>query len=132
MKLVHDASGRIVATATDDYTGPDPWIVAPEGFQVDHVQRFRVVGGALAQAVPSVVTRAQGKAALIAAQHWTAVQDFVDAIEDNTERAMAEVALHDTLEWRRDSAFLAAAALALGMSPADVDALFIAASEIHL
>lgn len=82
--------------------------------------------------VPVSVTRAQGKAALIGAQLWSAVLAFVAEIEDNTQRALAEVALHDTLEWRRDSPFLAAAAQALGMSPADLDALFITASEIHL
>lgn len=82
--------------------------------------------------VPASVTRAQGKAALIGAALWEPAQAFVAGIEDDTQRALAEVALHDTLEWRRDSPFLAAAAQALGMSPADLDALFITASEIHL
>ncbi|RYF80355.1 MAG: hypothetical protein EOO29_14195 [Comamonadaceae bacterium] len=132
MKLVHDTEGRIVATATMDYAGPDLWIDAPEGFDIDQSPRWRVVDGGLVLAVPQAVSRAQGKAALIGAQKWGPALAFVAAIEDSTQRALAGVALHDTLEWRRDSAFLAAAAQALGMSPADLDALFIAASEIHL
>ena len=46
--------------------------------------------------------------------------------------ALAEVALNDTQEWRRDSPFLNAAAAALGLSTEQLDALFVAAREIQL
>ena len=82
--------------------------------------------------VPQSVSRAQGKAALIGAGLWADVLAFVEAIEDPTEKALAEVALHDTTEWRRDSPFLSQAATSLGMSEADLDDLFMAASEIVL
>lgn len=82
--------------------------------------------------VPQVVSRAQGKAALIQAGLWGHVTTFVASIEDDTERALAEVALNDTQEWRRDSAFLAGAAQALGLDDAALDALFIAAAGVQL
>lgn len=83
-------------------------------------------------AVPQQITRAQGKAALIMQGHWQAVLDYVASIQDPTQRALAEVALHDTLTWERSSPFLNAAVAGLGMTDEQLDALFIQASEITL
>lgn len=85
-----------------------------------------------APAVPESVTRAQGKAALIGAGMWTAVLDYVAGIEDATQKALAEVALNDTLEWRRDSPFLSACAAGMGLTSEQLDALFIDAKQITL
>ena len=81
---------------------------------------------------PRSITRAQGKAVLIQSGLWDGVLQFVSAIPDPTERALAEVALHDTQEWRRESPFLTAAAAALGLSSEQLDAVFATASEIEL
>lgn len=82
--------------------------------------------------VPYSVTRAQGKAALIQASLWSSVLAFVESIEDPTEKALAEVALNDTLDWRRDSPFLSQAAAAIGLSSEQLDDLFTAAAQIAL
>lgn len=82
------------------------------------------------QPVPSEVSRAQGKAALIAAGLWPSVLAYVNAIADPTDKALAEVALNDTQDWRRDSLFLNSAATALGMTSAQLDQLFVDASGV--
>ena len=82
--------------------------------------------------VPASVSRAQGKAALIGAELWPAVLAYFADISDPKQRALAEVALHDTLEWRRDSPFLAVCAVTLGLSESDLDNLFITAAGITL
>lgn len=82
--------------------------------------------------VPETVTRAQGKAALIQAGMWAAVLAYIGSIEDPTEKALAEVALNDTLDWRRSSPFLNAAAAALGMTEMMLDDLFRQAATIEL
>lgn len=82
--------------------------------------------------VPQSVARAQGKAALIMAGLWQPVLDFVAAIADPTERALADVALNDTQEWHRDSPFLGSARAGLGLTDEQLDELFIAASKIRL
>lgn len=82
--------------------------------------------------VPASVSRAQGKLALIQAGLWPQVQAFVAGIEDATQRALAEVALNDTTEWRRASTFLAQCAQALGLSERQLDDLFTAAAEVQL
>lgn len=82
--------------------------------------------------VPQTVSRAQGKAALIQAGKWDAVTAFVNAIADPEQKALADVALNDTQDWRRDSPFLIQAAGAIGLSSNDLDDLFTAAAEIIL
>ena len=81
---------------------------------------------------PKSVTRARCKAALIQAGYWQGVLAIVASIEDETQRALAEVALHDTLEWQRSSPFLNAAAAGMGITAEQLDALFVAAGEIQL
>jgi len=81
---------------------------------------------------PPVITRAQGKAALITAGLWNDVLAYVAAIPDATQKALAEVALHDTQTWQRSSPFLAAAAQALGLSDEQLDELFATAALIEL
>jgi hypothetical protein len=82
--------------------------------------------------VPQQVTRAQGKAALIQAGLWGDVEDYVDGIEDPTEKALALVALNDTTHWQRTSPFLNAAAAALGLTDEQLDDLFRQAAKIEL
>ena len=81
---------------------------------------------------PASVSRAQGKLALIGAGLWPAAIAFVEGITDPTQRAYAEVALHDTQEWRRDSPFLASAAAALDLTEEQLDTLFITAGGLQL
>lgn len=83
-------------------------------------------------AVPQQITRAQGKAALIMQGYWQEVLDYVASIQDSTQRALADVALHDTLTWERSSPFLNTAAAGLSMTDEQLDALFVQASAITL
>ena len=86
----------------------------------------------LKPAVPQSVSRAQGKAALIMAGKWDSVLQYVAGIADPAEKALAEVALNDTLDWRRDSQFLNTASAAIGLTSAQLDDLFVTASAIAL
>ena len=133
MKLIIQ-NNRIAATATDDYTGPDEYITAPPDFDATRMGEYVYQDGALSleHAVPQQVARAQGKAALIVAGLWTGVEAFVAAIEDDTERALAEVALHDTQNWQRSSPFLNAAKDGIGLTDEQLDELFVVASGIEL
>ncbi len=95
------------------------------------IRRWPLAENLSAPTLPPI-TRAQGKAALIQAGLWDAVLAHVAGIADPTERALAEVALHDTLEWRRSSPFLNAAAAALGLTDEQLDALFAMAESVEL
>lgn len=129
MKLLINGT-RIAGTATDDYTGPMEFIEAPEGF--DPSKEYAYIDGQVVLAVPQSVSRAQGKAALIQAGLWSAIVAYVNAIEDETERLLAETALYDTGTYDRSSPFLNTAAAALGMTDADLDELFRMAAAIQL
>jgi len=82
--------------------------------------------------VPSQITRAQGKVVLIQMGLWPQVLAFVDAIEDPVEKAVAEVAINDTVHWQRNSPFLNQAATALEITQEQMDQLFIQASQVLL
>ena len=133
MKILIQNS-RITGTATDEYTGPDEYIDAPADFDAERMGDYVYADGVLTleHVVPQHVARAQGKAALIVAGLWPGVLAFVAAIEDDTERLLAEVALHDTQHWQRNSPFLNAAKSGLGMTDEQLDALFVAAAQIEL
>lgn len=83
-------------------------------------------------AVPEVVSRAKGKIVLIRAGLWQSVLDYVAAITDPVQKAIAEVALHDAQEWRRDSPFMVAISSALGVTEEQMDQLFVATQEVVL
>jgi hypothetical protein len=82
--------------------------------------------------VPEQVSRVQGKSVLITEGLWSDVLDFVEAMTDPTDKALAEVALNDTTYWRRDSPTMQAIATALGITSEQLDDLFIRASKISL
>ena len=72
------------------------------------------------------------KAAGVCRHRIAVVLAYVAAIPDATQKALAEVALHDTQTWQRSSPFLAAAAQALGLSAEQLDDLFATAALIEL
>lgn len=127
---------------TYQYTSPENTTVAV--FDEDGISRMSMLASAAPdgaeilpyaappEPVPQQITRAQGKAALIMQGHWQEVLDYVASIQDPTQRALAGVALHDTLTWERSSPFLNAAAAGLGMTGEQLDALFIQAAGIAL
>ena len=82
--------------------------------------------------VPQQVTRAQGKVVLIQMGLWSQVVAYVDAIQDPLQKAIAEVAVYETLHWQRNSPFLNQAATALGITQEQMDQLFVQAAEVML
>ncbi len=85
---------------------------------------------ALAPTVPQKISRAQGRAALFRAGLWPQVLAYVAAIEDPADQFEADNALNHTTDWERQSPFLKRSAQHLGLTEADMDQLFITASQI--
>lgn len=131
MRNVYAQAGKSIQQIGGDC--PDGWVVMqgdrPTPTHVAAADGTWIPAPAI---IPQIVSRAQGKAALIQAGLWAGVLAYVDGITDAIQKALAEVALNDTTEWRRDSPFLNTAATALGLSGTDLDNLFVAGSQIHL
>lgn len=84
MKLIIQAD-RIIAEATDDYTGPMDWIDAPEGY----VPGSFVLPGQ-SQPVPQQCTRRQGLLALLSYGFKRSdIEAQIEAIGDEMEREEA-------------------------------------------
>lgn len=84
----------------------------------------------IAEQVPMLISRAQGKMALIKSGEWGKVIDFVGSIENQEEKQIADVVLGDAATWRRDSDILNNIFRGAGMDPIEIDAVFQYASEI--
>lgn len=80
--------------------------------------------------VPLMITRAQGKAALLLAGLWATVESVVASIEDELERKLTEVAVYEQVTWLRDSPTLNNLAAQVGLNKEDVDQLFMQAKNI--
>jgi len=75
--------------------------------------------------IPMSLTRAQARAALIITGRIEAVQPIIDAIADPTQRALAQNDWDNRLMFERDNPTLLYMAMAMGLTEADLDDLFI-------
>lgn len=82
--------------------------------------------------VPDEIHRWQGVLQLKRAGYWDAVEAIFAAMPAGPEKDDAEAALSHTEKWRRTSPTLAMMAVALGLSEAQADELFIAATQIEV
>lgn len=116
----------------EDYSIPEGKHVTGYTYSIEgDVAKATPVIEDIPEVVPERVSKAQGKAALIIAGIWDSVLSYLDTLQGE-EKIIAELALNDTTEWKRDSPFLNQAATALGISDKQLDTLFLQASKIKL
>lgn len=123
MKHYKDAQNDVYAFEEDgsqDEFIPDHLIPISE--EEANALRFRPAP------VPQVVTRFQALAALHLAGHLPAVQAIMAAPETPV---IAKLAWENALSFERSSPTLSSLAAALGLSDADLDALFVTAASIE-
>lgn len=80
--------------------------------------------------VPASVTMRQGREVLIRAGLDEAVDAAIDAIEDATARKIARNAWERSNEFERNNGLIAQLGPALGLTEAQIDALFITAAGL--
>ena len=127
MKLIIQNT-RIAGTATDDYTGPDAYIDAPEDF--DASREYSVIDGQLVPVVPTAVTLRQARLALLQIGKLDAVSAALAAIPDPAQRTAAQIEWEYATVIERNSLLVAGLSAGLGLTDADLDALFIAAAKL--
>ena len=136
MKLIIQNT-RIAAIATDNYTGPDEYIPAPEDFDFARLGEYVYENGELllpAPPTPTNCTPAQGLIALYAQKQLTE-QDILDAIAqiaDPVQRYTATIGYQRATTWEHGSATMQTMAQLLGLTEADLDALFAYAVEVKV
>ena len=123
MKLILQ-NDRIAGAATDDYTGPDAWIAAPEDYDPD--KEYRVIDGDLVAQVPQLVTVRQAKLALLQA----GLLDDVEAAIAASDNRAAQIEWEYATEFRRDWPALVAMQSVLGLTDAQIDDLFRLAATL--
>ena len=76
------------------------------------------------------VSRRQAKQQLLIADLLSSVQPAIDAIEDDTERAMVQIYWDDATEFERSNAQLIGLGYALGLDDEQIDQLFVDAAKL--
>ena len=82
------------------------------------------------KSIPQSVTRAQAKLALLQAGLLSSVQPAIDSIPDATARTAAQIDWDDRLTFERSNGSLVTMAAMMGMTDAQIDDLFTAASQL--
>lgn len=86
--------------------------------------------GEVAALVPQVVTRRQARQALLLAGLLDDVPVAIAAIEDDTQRRMAQIEWEDSLEFERSRPLVTEIAAAIGLDGDALDQLFITAAGL--
>ena len=111
-------------------------IIADEAFaEAQHPGAWRVAAEQdvePAPATPTVCSPAQGLVALFAVKQITEadVNTTIAAITDPVARYTSQIAFARATEWRRDSVSMQQLATLLGLTEADLDALFAFAVKV--
>jgi hypothetical protein len=108
-------------------------------FDEDGISRMSMLASALPEGtvidayvtppppIPSTVTRFQALAVLAAGGYLDAVRTYINTLDQNNVQRLA---WENAADWERSSPTLNALATMLGLSDAQVDELFIAASKV--
>lgn len=131
MKLLIQ-NNRIVGTATADYVGPMQSMDAPAEFDLARMAEYVIENGAAIippPPIPTAVTMRQARLALLQANLLTQVNNAIAAMPGPAGEAVR-------IEWEyaqgldRNHALVQALIPALGLTEAQVDALFTEAAKL--
>ncbi len=128
MKLIIQNS-RIAATTTDEYDGPDEFIIAPPDFDPERMAEYAYADGVLVLSVPQKVTMRQARLALLGAGLLDDVEAAIAALPSPQKEA-ARIEWEYSQEVQRHNGFVSVLAPALGMTDEQTDALFVEAAKL--
>ena len=123
--LISGGTVAAVVEQTEAPTLPGTWVECAANVGPG----YTYAGGVFtspAAAVPSAVTMRQARLALNAAGKLTAVDTAINALSEPT-KTQAKITWEYSTEVQRENGLVSQLAPALGLSGADVDALFLAA-----
>ena len=79
---------------------------------------------------PTLVSRRQARQALALAGKLHLIQPAIDSLQDPLQRALAQIEWDDSAEFQRNWPLLTQLAAAVGISPEEIDDLFILANSL--
>lgn len=126
---------RIIATATDEYDGPEEFLQVPEEFDVAKLDRYRVEQWnespfeELTPTVPESITPRQGYIILSRYGILASVKAHFEGLTGQ-EGEEAKIELEYAQEWKRTWPTLVNAATLFGLTSAQIDKMFIEAAAL--
>lgn len=129
MKLIIQ-SDRIAGTATDDYTGPDDYITAPDDY--DPTREYHLIDGVLTLPPPApvtTITMRQCRLQLLTINKLADVDAAIASLPE-PEKSAAQIEWEYTATVERDSPLISQLGPALGLDDEQLDALFSEAAGL--
>ena len=128
MKLLI-SDNKICGIATDDYCGPNQWLVAPDDFDESLLAQYVVVDGVLTIPIPTTVSMRQARLALLKIGKLAEVDTVIDSLPE-PQKSAARIEWEYALDVAREWPTLLALAPLLGLDDAALDALFVEAAKL--
>lgn len=131
MKLIIQ-SNRVAGTATDAYSGPDDYITAPADFDISRMGEYVIEAGVAVlpePGVPQQVTMRQARLALLGAGLLAGVDAAINSLPE-PDKSAAKIEWEYAAVVQRSSGLVPAMGAALGMTEAQLDALFVEAARL--
>lgn len=125
MKLLIQ-NNKIIATATDDYTSDELFIIQPDSFDINRMADYEVTDGVLILSIPQVVTMRQARLALLS---MALLDDIPLAIAQlpSPRKEQAEIEWEYSQTVERTKPFVISIGAALNF---DLDELFTLAATL--
>lgn len=120
---------KIVGTATDEYDGPEMFVLAPDDFTLSMLDTHQYIDGQVVLKIPTSVTMRQARLALLQVGLLASVDAAIDALPSPQKEA-ARIEWDYSNEVHRDQAFVQTLGTALGLDATGLDNLFITASTL--
>lgn len=128
MKLII-SNQRIVGTATDDYSGPNEFVIAPPDFDESLLAKYLVEDGVLVFAVPTSITARQARLILLA-RGLLAKVPLAIAQLPSPQKEAAQIEWEYATDFERSSPLLMGLGAALGWPPETLDEMFIEGAKL--
>lgn len=129
MKLIIK-NGRVAATVSDSYQGPESTIPAPNNFDATLIDTYRYINGSLSVMVPEKVTMRQARLILHRRGLLNEVNTILNTVPGN-EGIEARIEWDTSESVSINSPLVAYVAEHLGLNRSELESLFIDASKIE-
>lgn len=131
MKLIIQ-SNRIVGTATDEYAGPEEYLVAPDNFDISKLTEYTLVEGVPIipdPGVPQEVTMRQARLALLKSELLGLIAPTIAALP-SPQKEEAEIEWEYAAIVQRNNGLVPTMGNALGLTEQQLDDMFILAATL--
>lgn len=122
---------RIIATANDEYQGPEEFISVPDDeFDIAKIDQYQITDGHIAPKIPESVSMRQARLVLLQQGILDDVEVAINSINDESTRKAVQIEWEYALDIRRDWPALLMITQSMGITDEQLDQMFVVAGTL--